>query len=206
MSTGRRQAKCPKFKSIKDADEGSTPFEPVIPSGHSGDVADNESSPCPKHGQCVSAVQRPDATRVAGLYAWNQLGRKVMKGQKGIVGASWFNSIVARDAINSPASSSMASGANSGSDTAKGRKINSAHSASSSTSWFSGTASIRDAALDQLRAEGHEVLPEDNACLSPLSFRHINMLGRYAFTLPKAVTRGELRPLRNPATAATDEP
>ena len=29
------------------------------------------------------ARQRPDATRVAGLYAWNQLGRKVMKGQKG---------------------------------------------------------------------------------------------------------------------------
>ena len=25
-----------------------------------------------------------DATRVAGMYAWNQLGRKVMKGQKGI--------------------------------------------------------------------------------------------------------------------------
>ncbi len=30
------------------------------------------------------ARQRPSATRVAGLYAWNQLGRKVMKGQKGI--------------------------------------------------------------------------------------------------------------------------
>ena len=30
------------------------------------------------------ARQRPDATRVAGLYAWNQLGRKVRKGQKGI--------------------------------------------------------------------------------------------------------------------------
>src|SRR5271170_3944491 len=30
------------------------------------------------------ARQRPNATRVAGLYAWNQLGRKVMKGQKGI--------------------------------------------------------------------------------------------------------------------------
>ena len=29
------------------------------------------------------ARQMPDATRVAGLYAWNQLGRKVMKGQKG---------------------------------------------------------------------------------------------------------------------------
>ena len=30
------------------------------------------------------ARQKPDATLVAGLYAWNQLGRKVMKGQKGI--------------------------------------------------------------------------------------------------------------------------
>src|SRR3978361_2176591 len=30
------------------------------------------------------ARQKPDATRVAGLYAWNQLGRKVMKGQRGI--------------------------------------------------------------------------------------------------------------------------
>ncbi len=32
----------------------------------------------------MSAFQKPDATRVAGLYAWNQLGRKVTKGQKGI--------------------------------------------------------------------------------------------------------------------------
>jgi len=30
------------------------------------------------------ARQKPDATRVAGMYAWNKLGRKVMKGQKGI--------------------------------------------------------------------------------------------------------------------------
>ncbi len=30
------------------------------------------------------ARQMPDATRVAGWYAWNQLGRKVVKGQKGI--------------------------------------------------------------------------------------------------------------------------
>ena len=30
------------------------------------------------------ARQKPHATRVAGLYAWNQLGRKVKKGQKGI--------------------------------------------------------------------------------------------------------------------------
>jgi hypothetical protein len=30
------------------------------------------------------ARQKPDATRVAGLYAWNQLGRKVKKGERGI--------------------------------------------------------------------------------------------------------------------------
>jgi hypothetical protein len=30
------------------------------------------------------ARQRPTATRVAGLYAWNQFGRKVKKGEKGI--------------------------------------------------------------------------------------------------------------------------
>jgi antirestriction protein ArdC len=46
------------------------------------DDADSESSP--KHGQCVSASQKPDATHVAGMYAWNQLGRKVKKGEKGI--------------------------------------------------------------------------------------------------------------------------
>jgi len=29
------------------------------------------------------ARQRPTATRVAGMYAWNQLGRRVKKGEKG---------------------------------------------------------------------------------------------------------------------------
>ncbi len=33
------------------------------------------------------ARQKPDATRVAGMYAWNQLGRKVIKGQNGTVDA-----------------------------------------------------------------------------------------------------------------------
>jgi len=32
----------------------------------------------------VGTSQKPDATRVAGLFAWNQLGRKVRKGEKGI--------------------------------------------------------------------------------------------------------------------------
>ncbi len=30
------------------------------------------------------ARQKPDATRVAGMFAWNQLGRRVIKGEKGI--------------------------------------------------------------------------------------------------------------------------
>jgi TnpA family transposase len=58
-----------------------------------------------------------------------------------------------------------------------------------------------DAALNQLRAEGYPVRNEDVARLSPLVFEHINLLGRYAFSVPEAVTRGELRPLRNPADA-----
>ncbi len=54
-----------------------------------------------------------------------------------------------------------------------------------------------DAALAQLRAEGHQVGDEDVARLSPLGFEHINMLGRYAFILPDTIAGGELRPLRN---------
>jgi hypothetical protein len=46
------------------------------------------------------------------------------------------------------------------------------------------------------RAEGYQVLADGVARLSPLSFKHINMLGRYAFTLSDAMARGELRPLR----------
>ena len=55
-----------------------------------------------------------------------------------------------------------------------------------------------DAALNQIRSEGFDVRDEDVARLSPLGFDHINMLGRYAFTLPDMVARGELRPLRDP--------
>ena len=55
-----------------------------------------------------------------------------------------------------------------------------------------------DAALEQLRAEGFPVQSEDVARLSPLVFEHINLLGRYAFSVPETVQRGELRPLRSP--------
>ncbi len=55
-----------------------------------------------------------------------------------------------------------------------------------------------DAAVSQLRKEGFLVRYEDVARLSPLGHEHINMLGRYTFTLPDRIARGELRPLRDP--------
>jgi len=39
--------------------------------------------------------------------------------------------------------------------------------------------------------------PSDVARLSPLLYEHVNMLGRYDFTLPEPVATGELRPLRD---------
>lgn len=53
-------------------------------------------------------------------------------------------------------------------------------------------------ALEEIRAKGSEVREEDVARISPLRRRHINMLGRYHFSLPEAQLRGELRPLRDP--------
>lgn len=59
-----------------------------------------------------------------------------------------------------------------------------------------------DAALAQLRQEGYPIRDEDVARLSPFVHeRHINLSGLYSFAVPEAVTRGELRPLRNPNDA-----
>ena len=59
-----------------------------------------------------------------------------------------------------------------------------------------------NAVLAQLRQEGYAVRDEDVARLSPFVHeRHINQLGRYSFAVPEAVTRGELRALRNPNDA-----
>jgi len=55
-----------------------------------------------------------------------------------------------------------------------------------------------DAAVTQLRADGHPVLDEDVARLSPLGDAHINMLGRYPFTPRPDRT---LRALRDPNAA-----
>ena len=68
----------------------------------------------------------------------------------------------------------------------------------------SGTRSTWTRRSNRLRAEGYDVRDEDVARLSPLGFDHINMLGRYAFVLPEAVARGELRPLRDPRHTADE--
>lgn len=61
-----------------------------------------------------------------------------------------------------------------------------------------------NAALEQLQSEGFPIKAEDVARLSPLVFEHINLLGRYAFSVPDSVQRGELRPLRSPSDALDD--
>jgi TnpA family transposase len=53
------------------------------------------------------------------------------------------------------------------------------------------------AALNQLRTEGYPVSEEDVSRLSPLMYEHINMMGRYSFSVPESVVKGELRPLRD---------
>ena len=54
------------------------------------------------------------------------------------------------------------------------------------------------AAINKLRADGQLVQETNIARLSPLTWRHINFLGRYDFSVPELVARGELRPLRDP--------
>jgi TnpA family transposase len=56
-----------------------------------------------------------------------------------------------------------------------------------------------DAVLDQLKQEGYNIKEEDVVRLSPLIHDHINMLGRYSFSVPASVAKGELRPLRDPS-------
>ena len=53
--------------------------------------------------------------------------------------------------------------------------------------------------LSNEQCESYTVKDEDVARLSPLLHEHINMLGRYSFSVPDAVANGELRPLRDPA-------
>ena len=59
-------------------------------------------------------------------------------------------------------------------------------------------ATYMQAVVENPQAHGHAIDPAELARVSPLAHRHINFLGRYAFTLPEAIVRGELRPLRDP--------
>jgi hypothetical protein len=52
--------------------------------------------------------------------------------------------------------------------------------------------------LKQLRLDGFPVLESDEARLSPLISSHFNTLGKYLFSIPDFVTKGNLRPLRDP--------
>lgn len=55
-----------------------------------------------------------------------------------------------------------------------------------------------DAALSHLRSTDVAVVPENVARLSPLGYKHINVLGRYHFNLAESIIQGKLRPLRDP--------
>ena len=59
-----------------------------------------------------------------------------------------------------------------------------------------------DAALSYLRSSGIEVKSEDMARLSPLVHEKVNFLGRYSFTLPESIAKGQLRPLNHPELRA----
>ena len=52
------------------------------------------------------------------------------------------------------------------------------------------------AALDYLKHQGEDILEDDESRLSPLSHKHLNMLGHYSFTLAEQVVNGQLRPLK----------
>ncbi len=54
-----------------------------------------------------------------------------------------------------------------------------------------------DAILEELKAESFEVNEEDVARLSSFGSGHINMLGRYSFSMPDSVKKGKLRPFRD---------
>lgn len=65
------------------------------------------------------------------------------------------------------------------------------------------TTRYLDAAVAQLRAEGHEIRDEDVARLSPLKHKNLNVLGRYSFTASQPVDG--LRPLRDPDAVDLDD-
>ena len=60
------------------------------------------------------------------------------------------------------------------------------------------------AALQTLRAQGQMIDLADIKRLSPMGHEHINMVGRYSFTLPEDIAHGDLRPLNRGNTDPFD--
>lgn len=56
-----------------------------------------------------------------------------------------------------------------------------------------------DLAVKELSRAGRELKPEDVVRLSPLGYEHMNMLGRYQFSLPEGLKTGAFRELRDPS-------
>src|SRR5260221_5844671 len=51
-------------------------------------------------------------------------------------------------------------------------------------------------ALEEMRGRGMKIVPEDVERLSPLGYEHINLLGRYTFSLSDEIRQGAFHPLR----------
>ncbi|MFD5034106.1 Tn3 family transposase [Streptomyces sp. NPDC058405] len=62
-----------------------------------------------------------------------------------------------------------------------------------------------DAAVTQLRAEGHDLKDEDAARLSPLKNRHINFMGRCQFHFAASGPGEGLRSLGDPGAVEPDD-
>lgn len=57
-----------------------------------------------------------------------------------------------------------------------------------------------EAAINQLRSEGHQISDEDINRLSPTRYGHVNPYGIYPFDIEKESKRESLRPLRKPSS------
>ena len=51
-------------------------------------------------------------------------------------------------------------------------------------------------ALEEMRGRGMKIAQEDVERLSPLGYDHINLLGRYTFSLSEEIRQGAFHPLR----------
>ncbi len=63
-----------------------------------------------------------------------------------------------------------------------------------------------DRALEELHSAGMTIPPEDAARLSPIGHEHINVYGKYSFTLAESIRADAFHPLRELEEATEEEP